>query len=210
MNDQQKIAAFLETHELSSGLGSESKPCSIAAINLALTGKLTDKIPDCMSRVIGRWIIAVQDTVPHDVRNSVRWKALLPAAAGTGRGHEQERCALILAGMFDRALPSLQGLADEKGFGAEWRNMLTLKTYEAAYGAFRAARAAGAYADAADAADAAYGAARAVAVAARAEDAAAEDAAAAECAYGATGFWQGADPCELLEQLIAVSAGEGK
>jgi hypothetical protein len=146
MDDRQKIAAFLETHELSKGLGSESSPCSIAAINLALTGRLTDEIPDCMSEVIGRWIIGVQDAMTDDLRNSVRWKALLPTAAGTGRAHEPERSALILTWMFEKVLSQLQGLADEKGFGNEWRNMLTLRTPGAARAAEHAAFAAAAFA----------------------------------------------------------------
>jgi hypothetical protein len=71
---------------LPSGLGTEESACSIAAINLALTGELTDDIPDCMSEVIGRWIIPTQDAMPAELRNSPRWKSLLPLAAGTGQG----------------------------------------------------------------------------------------------------------------------------
>ena len=52
--DTQRIADFLAEHQLSSGLGTAEEPCSIAAINLALTGRLTDDIPQCMSPVIGR------------------------------------------------------------------------------------------------------------------------------------------------------------
>lgn len=71
-----KIAAYLDTHELPKGLGSNESACSIAAINLALTGRLTDEIPACMSRVIGRWIIGIQDAAPHEMRNSPEWKRL--------------------------------------------------------------------------------------------------------------------------------------
>ena len=43
------------------GLGSEDAACSMAAINLALTGVLSGDIPACMSTVVGKWIINVQD-----------------------------------------------------------------------------------------------------------------------------------------------------
>src|SRR5690606_14402171 len=97
------------------GLGSRERACSIAAINLALSGDLTDDIPECMSPTIGRWIIQVQDTMPAEIRNSAEWRGLLPLAAGTGREHEEERRAVILDWMWGTVLPSLQGLADERG-----------------------------------------------------------------------------------------------
>ena len=46
------IADYVNNHELSEGVGTAESACSIAAINLALNGRLTDAIPDCMSRVI--------------------------------------------------------------------------------------------------------------------------------------------------------------
>ena len=120
-DEQQKtIEAKLASMELPSGLGDEHAACSIAAINLALTGKLTDSIPDCMSDVIGKWVIGVQDAMPHDMRNSQRWKSLLPLAAGTGKAHEAERLVLILDWVWGTVLPTLQPFADRHGFGAEW------------------------------------------------------------------------------------------
>ena len=132
--DTQRIADFLATHNLASGLGTAEKPCSIAAINLALTGRLTDDIPECMSPVIGRWIIGVQDTMPNAMRNSADWKALLPLAAGTGRDAalEQRRAALLLDWIWTIVLPQLQPLADANGFGDPWRAMLTERTEKAA------------------------------------------------------------------------------
>lgn len=90
------ITQLLSRVELARGLGDEDSPCSIAAVNLALTGVLTDDIPNCMSRVVGHWIIIVQDHISSDVRNSAEWKELLPLAAGTGREHEEERLGVIL------------------------------------------------------------------------------------------------------------------
>ena len=139
---QTAIANKLESMHLPSGLGDEENACSVAAINLALTGELTDSIPRCMSRVIGRWIIGVQDAMPDDLRNSKRWKSLLPLAAGTGRENEQARLAIILNWMWGTVLPSLQPLADEKSFGEEWKRMTAARTAEAAEAAWGAANAA--------------------------------------------------------------------
>ena len=139
---QQAIAARLEGMTLPSGLGTEEAACSIAAINLALTGKLTADIPDCMSEVIGRWIIPIQDAMPDEIRNSVRWKSLLPLAAGTGRGMERERFALITDWMWGTVLPALQPMAEYGGFGKEWLAMTTHRTADAAKAAWTAADAA--------------------------------------------------------------------
>lgn len=184
-----KLTEYLRTHELSCGVGTEESACSIAAINLALTGELTDDIPACMSEVIGRWIITVQDAMPAEIRNSARWKTLLPLAAGTGRAKESERIAIILDWMWCTTLPSLQQIADKYGFGGTWSEMCELKTPAAAYAAADAA----AYAARAAARAAADAAARA----ARAADAAADAADAADAAA-----WENFDPCAVLEKLI--------
>jgi hypothetical protein len=113
---------------LRSGLGDEHGTCSVAAINLALTGELTDKTPLCMSPVVGKWIVVVQDSMPTQIRNSQRWKSLLPSAAGTGRLCEQERLALILHWMWDSVLPTVQAIATEHGFGEAWARMTTERT----------------------------------------------------------------------------------
>ena len=58
---QTAIADFLKGRRI---------PCSVAAINLALFGRLTDHVPPCMSLVVGRWIIRIQDAMPDTMRNS--------------------------------------------------------------------------------------------------------------------------------------------
>jgi hypothetical protein len=206
IEQQAAIAAKLDGMTLPSGLGDEHAACSIAAINLAISGRLTDDIPDCMSPVIGRWIIAVQDAMPADMRNSPRWKGLLPLAAGTGREHEDERIALILDWMWSVVLPTLQPLADERGFGLQWRQMTTERTAEAA-GEAAAAAAEAAGEEAAAAATAAGAAATAAGAAARAAEAWAAEAAAwaAEAAEAwEAAAWNRFDPCALLERLVAV------
>jgi len=230
---QQKIADWLATHDLPSGLGTKEAACSIATINLALTGELTDRIPACMSTVIGRWIIRTQDALPHAVRNSAGWKLLLPLAAGTGHEYEAKRSALILDWMWSTVLPEIQHIAKARGFGDAWRQMCELKTAESARSARKAAAdaadaaatyaatvataaitaaittATDVYADAdvyaaADAADAAAAAAAAYAADAAATAAtAATDAAAADTLMQ---FWQKIEPCALLAKLIEVSA----
>ena len=137
-----RLRDYLASHELVAGIGTEESACSVAAINLALTEKVTDAIPKCMSKVIGQWMIVVQDAMPSEMRNSPGWKCLLPMAAGTGREREEERLALIMDWMWGTVLPDLQSVADRGGFGAEWRIMCTERSLDAAAAA--AAGAAGA------------------------------------------------------------------
>ena len=71
---RERLHTYLFTpgRTLPVGLGSKETACSLAAINLALTGTLTDEIPDCMSKVIGRWVLVVQDVMSSKHRNSER------------------------------------------------------------------------------------------------------------------------------------------
>jgi hypothetical protein len=199
-----KLEEYLATHTLPSGLGAKESACSIAAINLAVSGTLTDDIPDCMSRVLGRATIWLQDAMPEEMRNSLRYKTLLIDMAGTGREHEQERLAIIMDWMWSVVLPHLHPLADKHGFGSEWQTMCNLKTTAAAATAAAAAYAA---ADAAaDAAARAAATAAAAAYAARAADAAA--AAAGAATYSATAaadFWETVDPIGVLERMTHVN-----
>ena len=201
LEQQTAIAVKLAGMHLPSGLGDEESACSIAAINLALSGELTDDIPPCMSKAIGKWIIRIQDSMPDDMRNSARWKQLLPRAAGTGRAKEKKRLAIILDWMWGTVLPTLQPLADDRGFGTEWKRMTTERTRAAAGRASCGVD--GAAARAADAA--AWAAAWAAAEAAEAAWAAAAAWAwaAAEAAEAASA-WETFDPCGLLERLINV------
>jgi hypothetical protein len=60
-----KLEQYLATHILPKGLGTKESACSIAAINLAISGILTDRIPDCMSDVLGKATIRLQDAMPE-------------------------------------------------------------------------------------------------------------------------------------------------
>ena len=206
MTDQsQKIASLLSTVTLGHGVGTKARPCTMAAINLAIDGRLTDEIPECVSPVIGNWVIIIQDAMPLDRLNGARWRALVPAIAGTGREHDGERIGIIMDWMWGIALPQLQPVADAGGFGSEWRTMCADRTAMAARAAARAAEAAARAA--AWAAEAAARAAAARAAAMAAADAAARTAAgaAARTAAGMTAeYWTAIDPERLLEQLIMV------
>lgn len=213
--ERDKISSYLKDHVLPKGLGNEESACSIAAINLSLYGRLTDEIPECMSRVIGRWIIRVQDAMPYDMRNSEEWKRLLPLAAGTGRDHEQERKDIILDWMWRVVLPYLLPLAEENGFGEQWREMCEKKDVGAATAAYAYADATASYAAAAAATYAAYTAAATDASYAAAASDAASYAAAATAAHAATAAaadddaasdaaWKHFNPCGLLQKLIEV------
>lgn len=200
ISEQQEraIIELVDRAHLPHGMGDKANPCSVAAINLALTNELTDKIPECMSEVVGKWIIRIQDSMPDEMRNSQEWKRLLPQAAGTGRFREQERLDIILDWMWGTVLPLLQPLADEGGFGGEWQRMCSERT-EGAAGAARDA-AGDAVGAARDAARAAVGAAEfAAGAAVEAAEAAAKAAWAAEADY-----WTQVDPPRLLAKLIAV------
>lgn len=140
---QAALAEFLATHELACGVGTEQSPCSIAAVNFVLTGRVTDDRPECMSAVIHKWVILMQDAMPKALRNSPAWKGALLVAPGTGTdpANEAERLALILDWMWGTVLPQVQAKADENGFGRQWRTMCESRTAQAAARAARAARA---------------------------------------------------------------------
>jgi hypothetical protein len=201
-----KLEQYLATHTLPSGLGTPKSACSIAAINLAMTGRLTDAIPACMSMVLGNATIRLQDAMPNAMRNSLRYKALLPDMAGTGRKHEQERLAIIMDWMWSIVLPQLQTLADKNGFGSEWQTMCKLKTARAAYAAANA-NAAAARAAARAAANAANAAAYTAADAAAraAARAAADTAARAAADVDAGDFWETVDPIGVLERMTYLN-----
>jgi hypothetical protein len=204
-SQRDAIAAKLATMHLPSGLGTRDEACSIAAINLALTGDLTDRIPECMSEAIGHWIIVVQDAMPDEMRNSPEWRALLPLAAGTGRDAEPQRLAIILDWMWAE-LAEWQPHADAGGYGDVWRAMCAERTSEraalAAKAAAEAAKAAKAAAWAAEAAKAA----KAAAWAAEAAEAAKAAAWAAEAAKAAGAAKAAAEAAVWAAEAAEVAA----
>lgn len=120
---RQSIRDFLKGHTLSRGIGNKESACSIAAINLALDGRLTDEIPNCMSQIIGNWIIRVQDFMPNEIRNGNEWRNLLPFAAGTGRKSERARLEAILNWYWE-LMPEGQEAAERFGIGVMWSDAI--------------------------------------------------------------------------------------
>jgi len=212
--NRTKLEAYLATHSLPSGLGDKKSACTLAAINLALTGKLTDVTPSCMSLVLGSATIRLQDVMPYQMRNSKRYKRLIPDMPGTGREREAERLAVLMDWMWTVVLPQLQPIADKHGFGPEWRNMCEVKTPADAACAANAAEAAANTARAASVYAASVAAARASDAAATPTDYASEVAAhaalaAADAALAAEAeFWEAVDPIGVLERMTYLGEGE--
>ncbi|WP_425152867.1 hypothetical protein [Candidatus Palauibacter sp.] len=219
-----RLRAYLATpgRHIPTGLGTKDAACSVGAINLALTGELSDDIPGCMSRVIGHWIVVTQDKMPDELRNSEGWRALLPLAAGTGREREAARLRVVMNWMWS-VLARAQPVADEHGFGGAWRAMCEQRTKDAGRSAARAtgpaatAARATAYAAATAAATAAanaaanaaaYAAAKAAARAAARATGPAATAAANAAANAAAGsraaVWAEIDPVSVLRAMIAA------
>ena len=100
--------------------------CSITAVNMALGREPTIDIPDCVSQVIGEWILAVQDDLPDSLLNGYTWKSALPEVIGTSRepGHEALKLELLTAWLWERVLPRAQPVADELGAGDLWRDFI--------------------------------------------------------------------------------------
>ena len=139
MTDQEKIAAKLaECPTLAVGIGSYTEPCTIAAINIALTGKLTDETPDCASPVICSWVRKVQDNCPPNLgRDNPSWRFAVPMIAGTRKWRDEDgqRLTIILKWMWDAI-----GDNDISEFipdhaRVKWNKMLRDKTSAAAFDA---------------------------------------------------------------------------
>jgi hypothetical protein len=153
-----------------------------------------------MSDVLGTAAVVLQDAMPSEMRNSLRYKTLLPDMAGTGREHEQERLAILINWMWSVVLPQLQPLANQHGFGSEWQTMCQLKTAASARAAALAASAR------ADYDDVAYAAVRA------ADYAAAASYAATYAALSAAGgdFLETVDPIGVLERMTYLNVETSK
>jgi len=212
-----KLVSYLATHDLPSGLGNEESACTLAAIRLAYDGKLNDDVIDCMSPVLGEAAMTLQDAMPDGMRNSARYKSLIPNMPGTGREREAERLAILMDWMWTVVLPQLQPIADKGGFGVEWRHMCEVKVADASAAASAAAYAARYAARAAADADAARAAAAAATAAANAAYAAGYAAAAADAADAARSaadafweavdaFWEAVDPIGVLERMTYLEA----
>ena len=125
---QARLTSYLQTHKLKSEPGSRQMPCSIQAINIALSGKPSTVVPECMSEVLGSFIITIQDAIPNELLNSPEWKQMLPQAAGTHRDLERERSQAITDWMWDRVLPQVTPVLGDPAFTKPWETMLKYRT----------------------------------------------------------------------------------
>jgi hypothetical protein len=126
--DREKVSRFLSKTKLCQGFGTAASPCSIIAINFALTGDIGDSRPSCMSPVIHRFIIEAQDSAGDEMRNSKEWKTLLPWAAGSLDEDEieLERLGLVRDWLWDTVLASgiMLKASALAGLRYDWEQML--------------------------------------------------------------------------------------
>ena len=137
---EARLRAYLSTRLIPVGLGAADAACSMAAINLAIDGRLTGTAPACMSDVIGRWITWAQDSMPAALRNSSEWRDLLPLAAGTGRNLEPDRLNVLLDWLWETVMPRLQRAADDASLRPAWQAMCSQRTAASARAVARAAQ----------------------------------------------------------------------
>lgn len=140
--DREQVARFVSSVTLSQGVGTRTSPCSIAAINLALTGELSDDRPPCMSPVIYRFAVEAQDNASPAMRNSRKWKALLPWAAGSLDEDEAEleRLEIVRGWLWGVVLPTVTVEMIPVPLRSPWATMMRGRNEEAADGFLEAAR----------------------------------------------------------------------
>jgi hypothetical protein len=122
--------------QLSAGLGSvNGERCTIAEINLILTGRLTDSEHKCMSNVIRHWVIDIQDLMPADVRNSDAWRKAAVGIAGSAASAEVEekRNAMILDWMWDALADETVRARVPLSLRPAWEHMIATRTPATAY-----------------------------------------------------------------------------
>lgn len=192
---RNEIRAALLSPDLriGTGMGTATIPgkgtaCTIAEINLVLTGRLTDEPHPCISDVIRRWVIRIQDAMPAEMRNAAPWREAAAGIAGSASTPEVEeaRRDMLVRWMWDALADEAVIASLPESVEPAWNVMLREKTPAAAAAAVAAAAAANANADAAAYAAAAY------ANACSDADAAA--------------YWTRRDPAALLARLIEVTA----
>ena len=124
-----------ENTRLVHGVGESAEArCTIAAINIALTGKLTDKAHPCVSEVIRQWVIRVQDAMPVEMLNEPQWRQAAIGIAGSAAPPEveQRRVELTVEWMWDRlADPAVLAAIPVSARGM-WDRMLAERTADAA------------------------------------------------------------------------------
>lgn len=104
------------------GLGSS---CTISQVNLVTQGGLHDGPNPAVCDIVRGWVIAVQDPMPHRVRNSAEWRQAAPGIAASAglpgrRADVREARVALLTGWMRASVRQLPGPADG-ALGAAWR-----------------------------------------------------------------------------------------
>ncbi len=105
--------------------------CTIARGWYALNGQLIDDYHPCVSEVVRKWVIHVQDVMPAEIRSSPEWRDAaidIWTTGGATQDVEDERLRLALEWMWT-------GLGDESVWAAvpswllpRWQTMLAQRT----------------------------------------------------------------------------------
>ena len=203
------------------GIGTTgASACTIARGWHTLTGHLTDDLHPCMSPAVRSWVIATQDRMPSEIRESAEWRdaaAGIWTAGATTREGEKARTEVVLDWLWGVLSDPAVVAAVPAQAREAWDRMVTTRrtpddaadaayaAYTAVYAALYAARATDA--DAADAAAHAARAARTVADAVADGDAAAAAYAAADAVRAASAtsevraVWSRHNPARVLTAL---------
>ncbi|MYE25494.1 MAG: hypothetical protein F4Y01_16405 [Gammaproteobacteria bacterium] len=132
----ERLRAYLARpgYVIPRGTGTREAAGSMAAVYMALTGMLANRVPRSMSYVIGRWIVLIQDEISTEERNGVTWRNVLPLAARTSRAEECEhkRVGVVVSWMWQTVLPTLQPVAEKYDIGMIWRRVVLSRSVASA------------------------------------------------------------------------------
>jgi hypothetical protein len=96
---REQVARECATRRMVTGTGDhgEGTACLMSAVNLGLTGRLTDKHHPYVSEAVRGLVVGLHDSLPDAVRSGQAWRSLGPLMLGTGDdGHDDERVRMIL------------------------------------------------------------------------------------------------------------------
>lgn len=94
---------ILVTGKGNASVPGQGRACTISEIVLTLTGELDDGPHPCISEVIRRWVIPIQDVMPDNIRNSNQWREAAIGIAGSASTEavENRRHDFLLAWVWD-------------------------------------------------------------------------------------------------------------
>lgn len=127
--------AFLKDLRLVAGVGNlkAGEACTESALQLALTGKLTDDRHPCVDPLIHKWVMNVQDRLDNATLNGP-WKDIAPMVVGT----------IDVPDSLNRIMTTMWDALSEMTFASAkvnvaWKDMLTARTATACKAAADAA-----------------------------------------------------------------------